>query len=708
MDSIERINYIPDNDDEVRVRDMSGQPTFESILEEHLDRRTVLKGAAAALPVMAAPGVVAMTAGEAEAQAFNGALTFANVPENNLDQVTVPPGYKTDIIIKWGDPLFPGMPAFDPNNQSPADARRRFGFNVDMISLFPERFGAPATIGRLPYPSYIMATNHEYVTPATIFPNTTNATPLSQQQVETLLEYVGVAVTQIRLRNGSWSYDPASRYNRRITATTPITITGPAAGSPKMSTPADPSGRTVLGTYNNCAGGFTPWGTYLSAEENVNFLFDNPTGAANPNVQVDHDDMGARRGVVGSNYSRYFNRFNLSHPEGQNEFYRWGWVVEVDPYDPTSTPKKRTALGRFKHECATVTLTQDDQVVVYGGDDERFEYVYKFLSTGRFNRAEPRSAANMDLLDAGILYAARFNPDGTGQWLPLDLNHPTSGPLLRASRYPDGTPRFQTAADVVINARRAGDAVGATPMDRPEDVEAPQGDDFRGFGKVFIACTNNSNRTGASALTNSDSRRTGSGRETANAANPANPRLRNISGHIIEITEAGNNHASLTFTWRIFMLAGNPANPAGGLSAGSTNVRLNGVPTFTGDRWSCPDNIAFDKAGNIWIATDGSPSVFNQGDQVMVAPTNLPPGQPIPTLRFMVAPPGAEVCGPLLSPDNSTFFCALQHPGEDGARLFSNPQSVWPDNVLNVAPANRFPKPAVIAIRRTDGGRVGS
>jgi uncharacterized protein len=725
MDRIENLNdqvESANDDDSFRERDMSGQETFEDIVEQHLSRRLLL-GGAAALPLLTMPGLLP-GGSDGAAYAQSAGLTFQSLPEtvsrdasgNHVtasDVVTVPPGYRFNVVIKWGDPLFPGVGAFDVNNQTPADARQRFGFNNDMIALFPERFGAPATIGRLPFPSYIMATNHEYVTPPTLFPGVTTNTVTDADRQAVLFEYVGVGIVRIALQNGNWVYDQNSRFNRRITLTTPIDITGPAAGHPKLQTPADPNGRRALGTYNNCAGGFTPWGTYLSAEENFNFIFDHHLGTpvADPTILQDHVDVGARPGVVGSEYGRNFPRFNLSTPEGRNEIYRFGWVVEVDPYNPTSTPAKRTALGRFKHECATVALTQNDGVVLYSGDDERFEYVYKFIAANRFDRSNPRSSANMSLLDSGTIYAARFNADGTGQWLALDINNPATGPLIRASVYANGTPRFPTQADVLINTRRAGDAVGATPMDRPEDVEAPVDASFRGSGRVYFTCTNNSSRTANGLPTNSDARRTGSGRQIINQTDAANPRRLGI-GHIIEIIEAGNDHAALTFTWRVFMLAGDPANPNGFVPAGR-NVAggsLNVGNTYTGPRFSAPDNVAFDKLGNLWIATDGSPEILNQNDQILAAPTNVPPGQPIPLSRFLTAPNGAECCGPLMTPDNSTMMVAFQHPGEDGARVFNNPQSTWPDNLpgSTIPAAQRFPKSAVIAVRRLDGGRIGS
>lgn len=678
MDSIERIDTPADHEDEGRTREFTGAETFESILDQHIERRSLLKGAAAALPFMAAPGALSMVAEEAAAQSLDNALTFTNVAENQLDRVTVPPGYKTDVVIRWGDPLFPGMPAFDVNAQSPADQARRFGFNCDMISIFPERFGAPATIGRLPYPSYIMCVNHEYTSGRNMFATYT----ASQEQALTEIEAHGVTVVGVRLRNNTWTYDQNSRYNRRITGSTPMTVRGPAAGHPLLRTPADPAGNRVLGTLNNCAGGYTPWGTYLTCEENFHQYFGGRSRMTNVNKAADHADLGVPSGTSGRRWELYDTRFDVGVAAGENEPFRHGYVVEIDPYEPTSTPVKRTALGRFKHEGAAVVLNAQNRVVVYSGDDEVFDYCYKFVASGTFDPSNPRSDANMNLLDSGTLYAARFNADGTGVWLALDINNATTGPLLRASRYADGTPRFPTNAEIYIHTRRAGDAVGATPMDRPEDIEAPHNDKFYGNGKVYMTMTNNSGRGVAATAP----------RGRSSAVDAANPRANNRTGHIIEVTEAGNDPTALTFTWRIFLLAGDPA------AAATSNISVRG--TMAGDRFGSPDNIAFDKGGNIWIATDGNPNSFPSGDVVIVAPTTTPPGQPVPTKRFLVTPPGSECCGPLLSPDNSTFFAAIQHPGEDAAGVTTNTQSRWPDG--------QYPRPSVIAVRRTDGGRVGS
>lgn len=684
---------VPEIDrDNLEERGIGADKTFDKVLEASVSRRHFLRGSAATAAASAALATSGIFLTGNEAQGATAALTFTSIGESKADKVVVPTGYEANTLIRWGDPLVPGLAPFDPTKQSPADQAKRFGFNCDMVAMFPERFGAPAKLGRLPYPSYIMCVNHEYTAGSNMFPNYS----ATENEALTEIEAHGVSVLNARILNGRWTYDVTSPFNRRITGSTPIKITGPAAGHAKLKTPADPTGTVVLGTLNNCAGGFTPWGTYLSAEENFDQYFANRSKITDAKVALDHQDYTIGTGASGRKWENYVPRFDCGKADGVNEPYRFGWMVELDPYDPTAQPKKRTAMGRFKHEAATIALTKgSNKVTAYSGCDTTFEYVYKFVSSGTYNATN--RAANMDLLDSGTLYAARFNADGTGVWLPLDLNDPVSGPLLAASTYPDGTRRFQTQADVLINSRRAGDAVGATPMDRPEDLQATVDDDFYGNGKMYIVLTNNSSRQAASSTaTYASSARSGAGRGVPAKADAANPRGPNRTGHIIEVTEAGNNHAATTFTWRIFLLAGDPAAAAGAVD----NNALNGISTFTGDRFGSPDNITFDNSGNIWIATDGTPSNYPFNDGLYAAPLSVTAGQPVPVKRFLAVPAGAECCGPLLSPDNTSLFVAVQHPGEDVSGLFDNSQSKWPDG--------DYPRPSVVWVRRTDGGRIGS
>lgn len=665
--------------------------TFARIAERHLERRSLLKGLALAGAAASVPAT--LTGFSGEAKAAPAALTFESLGVTKADTVTVPPGYKSQVVIQWGDPLFAGMAPFDLNAQTPAEQARRFGFNNDMVALFPLPYGAqPKLGGRFSHPSYLMAVNHEYATGVGQFPDypipvSRDATLAprtlpTRNHVETQMESVGVSVVEINMVNGNWVPNVNSAYNRRVTATTPMDITGPARGDTLMQTPADPTGVLAKGTFANCAGGLTPWGTYLTCEENWDGYFNNRSAVTDATLKTLHASWSSMNNAATPATSTdftlfweaYDSRFDLSKAEGVKEPFRFGWVVEIDPYTPGARPKKRTALGRFKHEAAQSVLNASNRLVVYTGDDERFQYAYKYVSNGRYNAAN--RAANDTLLDEGVLYVAKFSDNGTGTWLPLDfatLNLLSPG-------------KFRNQADVLIRAREAAAVLGATPMDRPEDIEAPRDANWRGNGKVYMVMTNNSNRTATGTT----------------APNAANPRASNISGHILEITEADNDMAATRFTWTIFLLAGNPSAAAGT----NTSVVWNGVPTFQGPAFGAPDNIAFDSTGNLFIATDGTaPTTPTCNDQVLV--TSTAGGFPRQVKRFLVGPAECEICGPLLSPDDTTFFCAVQHPGEDGAvvdRSATNSKlrrtSVWPTGSV--------PRPAVVAVRRTDGGRIGS
>lgn len=668
-----------DMNHESASRDRDSADCFAAVLERHLSRRQMLAGAAAAVPLLTLPAALA-TSGEAEAA--TGTLSFTPVPETLKDGLFVPDGYVADIVIRWGDPLVAGLGPFDVRNQTPEDMAKRFGFNNDMIAIFPETYREPGLVGNSAAGgdrAYLMCVNQEFASGANMFTDYPLTGDPKRNHALVEMESLGVTVLRVVQKDGRWTYDPASKFNRRITATTPFAISGPAAGHPLLKTAADPTGTRVLGTYGNCSGGFTPWGTYLSGEENINLYFAGAASVTDANVKADHTEFRVSPDRSEARWEAHDPRFDVTTPEGMHEPYRFGYVVEIDPYDPASTPKKRTSLGRCKHEAAQMALTREGQAVVYTGDDETFEYVYKFVSAGRFKRGDRK--ANMNLLDRGILFAACFNDDGSGVWLPLDLDDPESGPKLKAAKNADGSPRFPTQAEICIHTRRAGDAVGATPMDRPEDIEPTRDANFVGTGKVYVVLTGNPGRGTGSAPRGRSSDR-----------NEANPRPNNRCGHIIEITEGGNDHAARRFTWRLFVLAGDPV-------AGKGDKEFV-KESFTGDRFAMPDNICFDSAHNMWIATDGNDKSFPSGDSVIVMPTNGAPGQPVQARRFLVAPPASEVCGPLLTPDERTFFCAIQHPGDGTLGVIGNQRSTWPDG--------DYPRPSVVAVRRRDGGRVGS
>ena len=446
-----------------------------------------------------------------------------------------------------------------------------------------------------------------------------------------------------------------ARYNRRVHVGTPMRLSGPAAGHRRLQTNADPTGTAAVGTINNCAGGQTPWGTVLIAEENFHGYFGgDPTKTSEA---LNYKRYGLK---TKSRYSwaDHHDRFNLE--KEPNEPNRFGWMVEIDPYDPTSIPVKRTALGRFKHEGANATINRDGRVVVYTGDDQRFDYIYKFVSTGKFNPGD--KAANARLLDDGILYVAKFTDDGILTWLPLVWG---TGPLTAVNG-------FDSQADVLIETRHAADLLGATPMDRPEDVEPNPVN-----GTVYVMLTNNTRRK-------------------ASQIDAVNPRARNKHGHILEMIPPGRgadaDHAATRFRWEIPLLAGNPKNAADG---------ANYHPDVTEVGWlSTPDNCAFDTKGRLWIATDGAPK---SGVADGVWATDVEGSGRMLTKRFFAAPRGAELCGPCFTPDDRTFFGAVQHPADERNSTFANPTTRWPD-FKNDMP----PRPSVVVVTRKDGGVIGT
>ena len=574
-------------------------------------------------------------------------ISFDPISLNNEDKITVAAGYRADVLLRWGDPLFPGAPEFDFANQTAAAQARQFGYNCDFVHFFP--LGAKDSAKR-----GVLAVNHEYTNPELMFTGYNPKAP-TKDQVDIQLAAHGLAFVEIELTSGKWRPVRNSRYNRRITGETEMTLTGPAAGHELLRSTYDSTGRKVRGTLNNCGGGVTPWGTLLTAEENFDKYFANKGSLdASDGRKAIHNRYGFRDGNSEWRWENFHPRFDLS--KDPNEPFRFGWVVEIDPYDAKFMPRKRTALGRLKHEAATVTVAPDKRVVVYTGDDERFDYVYKFISKRRLS---PRRDDNFTLLDEGTLYAAKFDVDsagsGTGQWLPL---HAGQGPLAGWS-----------AAMVLINTRGAADLIGATKMDRPEDIETNPA-----TGKVYVVCTSNSLR----------------GTPGQPGTDPANAIARNTHGHIIEIAEASNNPAATSFKWDIFMRCGDPARDEhNSYFAGCDKSKVSPV--------SCPDNIVFDRKGNLWIATDGQPGSLKKNDGIYAVPVQGPDRGYV--RQFLSASVGAEVASLALTPDDKSLFASIQHPGEGSKNLEpTNLSSRWPDG--------EFPRPSVVAV--TKGETIGS
>lgn len=618
------------------------------VVQARLARRGLLSG-------LMALGLTATTLSSMKSALASGVstLTFREIPHGPAKDHAVAEGYAAHVLLRWGDPVLPHAPAFDPLAQAAAAQAGQFGTNNDFQAFLPLPLGSGASDHGL------LWVNHEYPQSNMMFPGLGGkgaAAKVTREQADIEIKAIGGSLVEVRRTGQGWVVVQGAA-NRRITADTPMRISGPAAGHPRMRTAADPTGTRVLGMVGNCGGGVTPWGTILTAEENFHQYFMGRPGDTSEAASFER--LGVR-GSASYGWGRFHDRFDLS--KEPHEPNRFGWIVEVDPYDPNWVPVKRTALGRFKHEAAETTLTADGRVVVYSGDDARNEYLYRFVSRDRFNPND--RAANRDILDHGTLSVARFLDDGTLIWEPLVFG---AGPLTPANG-------INSAADLLIDVRRAADLVKATPMDRPEDVEANPAN-----GKVYVVLTNNSLRK---------------------AVDAANPRPNNRVGHILELVppalDGKPDHGADRFGWEIFLLAGDPANP-------DHQARYGGPLSPSG--WlACPDNVAFDKLGRMWIASDQGEAQqkFGIGDGIWACDVEGA-GRAV-TRMFYRVPTGAEMCGTAFTPDCRTLFVAVQHPaGDDEGSNYDRPSSRWPDFQDGMPPRS-----AVVAITRNDGGLIGT
>ncbi|KQQ59209.1 transcriptional initiation protein Tat [Pseudomonas sp. Leaf129] len=632
-----------------------------SLLEEHqatdlekitgLSRRRFIgAGALCGAAMFLGGNLLTRTAMANAVSAGNSALLgFTGIAAATSDTISLPPGYQASVLISWGQPLQAGGPAFDPSGNGSAEAQEvQFGDNNDGMSLFP----FPNDANRA-----LMAINNEYTNYRYLYAH--GGSPQSPEEVRKALACEGLSVIEIQRKGGHWHFVQGSQYNRRVHGNTPIRVSGPAAGDALLKTAADSTGQLVHGTFQNCANGKTPWGTYLTCEENFTDCF------GSTDATLAFTPAQKRYGVVAAskeiNWHPHDPRFDMAR--NPNELNRFGWVVEVDPFDPTAMPVKRTALGRFKHENAALAETRDGRAVVYMGDDERGEFIYKFISRDRIDHHNPK--ANRDLLDHGTLYVARFdngdgNPDrpkGHGQW--VELTHGKNG--LDASK------GFASQAEVLIHARLAASAMQATRMDRPEWIVVSPKD-----GQVYCTLTNNIKR----------------GDDGQPVGGP-NPREKNVYGQILRWRESGDEHGAMDFEWDLFLVAGNPSVHPGQAKGGSSNINPQNM-------FNSPDGLAFDDAGRLWVQTDGDTS--NAGDFAGMGNNQMLCADPASgeIRRFMVGPVGCEVTGVSFAPDQRTLFIGIQHPGENGG-------STFPEHL-----PNGKPRSSVIAISREDGGVIGA
>lgn len=624
----------------------SDSNSFSEILDRAVSRRAFLQTSAAF-------GTAAFVLGTGSllksAQAAGGKISpgFQPVAANSSDTITLPPGYTWNPVASWGDPLFSNGKPFDHMTRGTAESQKlAVGDNTDGMKFYP-----------LSDDEGVLIANNEYVNKDLFSPN----------GIDNLDEVIkgkaghGISVFNVKRSNGKWSIVVDGKYNRRITADTPMALTGPAAGDPLLKTAADPEGKQSLGTWNNCGNGFTPWGTYLTCEENFNGYFGSTDGAYQPTPEQSRYGIDVKD--RGYNWYKFDERFDLS--KNPNECNRAGYIVEIDPMDPSSTPKKRTALGRFKHENAELVVAKNGKVVVYLGDDERGEYLYRFISENTYKEGD--DAANLDLLENGTLYVARFNESdenlsGKGEW--IELSHGKNGLDTNAG--------FESQAAVLINTRLAASHVKGTTMDRPEWVAANPNK-----AEVYCALTNNKNR----------GVKPNAGGDETPVTGP-NPRAKNLYGQIVRWLPDNEDHTADSFSWNLFVLAGNPTLHKD-LYGGSENITPENM-------FNSPDGLAFDTDGRLWIQTDGN--YKNKGDfagmgnnQMLCADTET--GE---IRRFLVGPIACEVTGVTWNADNTTMFVGIQHPGEKGK------PSHFPEG------GEATPRSTIIAISREDGGVIGS
>lgn len=609
---------------------------FDHVVESAISRRGFLS-------VMAVGTASFLTstsilAGRADAAADR--FGFTAVAATGDDAITVPEGFSSAPVVNWGDALWSDAPEFDWAVRGTAEQQAKaFGDNNDGMSIF--------SIGD----RTVLVINQEYTNRDIANAHRESKLPETDDDVLKGMLAHGVTIVELAETDGKWHVVKDSPLNRRITPQTEMEITGPAAGHDLLKTEADPTGMKSLGTWNNCANGQTPWGTYLTCEENFNGYF-RSSEATEDQKPVDLSPEFVRYGIGpkdwGYAWAQIDERFDIAkHP---NEPNRAGYVVEIDPADPTSTPKKRTALGRMKHENAEVVINKDGRVVVYLGDDERGEFIYRYVSNGVYSAG----GSTDDLLVDGKLYAAKFSDDGRGQW--MELSEEATG---------------MSAAEICVFSRVAGSKVGATTMDRPEWIAANPNK-----AEIYCALTNNKNR----------GIKPNKGGDETPVGGP-NPRAENKYGQIVRWMPDGEDHTAEGFDWNLFVLAGNPAVHSDD-RAGSPNMTADNM-------FNSPDGIAFDSKGILWIQTDGNYSneedfAGHGNNQMLAADTET--GE---IRRFLVGPISCEMTGVAWSPDRKTMFVGVQHPGEKGK------PSHWPYG------GDTVPRSGVVAIKRNDGGVIG-
>lgn len=711
----------------------SGNASIHDVIDRvDTSRRQFIQGTAGASALAAAGGLTLTgLASTVQAAPIPPSPGFAGIGFESIpaivapvaDRVTVPPGYTANVFVAWGDPIVAGGVAFAADaTQNAAAQARQFGMHNDGMHFFPfsGQGGTPTSDRGL------LCVNNEYTHEEILYPDGQVGTGYTIAKARKSQAAHGVSVLEARRVGGTWRVMNTSPYGRRITSNTPMRVSGPAAGHALMrtnvytitDTASVPTGTisdgtVAFGTINNCAHGITPWGTYLTCEENWNGNFGS-SGALPSAASGEVGKLYARYGVTSGGFGYRWHtvdpRFDLT--VNPNETNLFGWVVEIDPYNPASRPVKRTALGRFKHESAQYVVDSANRIAFYMGDDERNEYVYKFVCAGYYDPVN--KAANRNLLDSGTLYVARFDSDLTGRWIALEPGTiGINGVALRDNPNFTGANDAEVLAKILIKTRMAADAVGATMMDRPEWTGArPR---IGGFEEIEVYCTfTNNNRRGSSATPTANA---ADGSTTAGSARPAvdaaNPRADNVYGHIIRWRETGRSVAATTFAWEIFVQCGDTRTTKTPRPTNDYRGNIVDVPDGSAD-YGAPDGLWFDDFGRLWVQTDqvgdASGDWVNIGANVMVCvdPTTRE------TRRFLTGPRNCEVTGVTMTPDGRTMFVGIQHPGEDATAAnpiqFSNwPASQWTVRADGITPVpGGRPRSSVVVITKNDGGLIGA
>lgn len=638
--------------------------TIGEVINTRYGRRDILRGVLGVSATTALFGKSALIAPNEAAAATTSRYNFNELAWGNDETHHIADGYDADVLLRWGDPVTANAPDFDVMNQTSAAQLQQFGYNNDYVGF--TALNADGTRG-------LLCVNHEYTNEEVMFPGVgrqdrDDFKGMTPELIDIEMAAHGGTVVEIAQTDGKWAVVRDGQYNRRITPlNTEMTFSGPAAGHSRMKTNADPDGMTVVGTMNNCAGGMTPWGTYLMAEENFHGYFwtDTLDADGKPDISGQAEAKQMKRyGVPGRWYAwgTRYDRFNID--KEPNEPNRFGWIVEVDPRDPAAKPVKHTALGRFRHEGAETTISKDGHLVIYSGDDNRFDYQYKYVSGGKVS---DDASANSALLSDGTLYVARFDEDGTILWMPLTFG---IGPLTAANGFND-------QGDVMIDTRLAADLLGATPMDRPEDAQ-PRGD-----GTAYIMLTNNNRRK-------------------PDQVDAANPRADSSFGHIIEIKEDQQDHAAAKGTWSILVKCGDPA---------IADVGAHWNPETSENGWfGSPDNAAVDVDGRLWVSTDQGSKWGKTGKSDGLYGVETEGKLRGTSKLFFRTPVGGELCGPYFHDSGETLFLAVQHPGTDGTKslkgfernsTFEDPATRWPDFDPSMPP-----RPSVVVVTKTGGGKI--